>query len=588
MCKSGSLYIRRFPATVILTGMELQALFFVSLLQTSLFVGAQDSGELDQSRRFPRYRFNIRKDDIFHDTSVIPVDHQVSSFLYKGETKLFFFLHEREQSPLSLTVTPCTSSILWNVRYRHQNDTGKLEDVVSSSGNNSEPPLEEYRGNDMKTFSSETPRPGLYILQVTPLERETYVKLYASLEPGGPHPLRLSQPPKLRLQKRQRRKRLTIRWEPSSVDPHVMHYCLVVNTRRYYSTLCEAQGERSGVSPPDFSHASGFNFPREQAEAHKTELASKAARLNASRLGRGSGGAGGPMHEDIVIGCVGRKTSFTVSNLEHGKVYHFNLFAVNKRTNLSFPYGRTTLKYEPRSKPIGLKDGKVTSVNLKKMDGRATFKFKVGKNSDGEFHLYVMPCGGAVDVELTLKGEIVVPRKQVYGYERFRVQSPERGQRYTLRISAHNPEELRRISAVEVLATTKPSVKFPLPELPEKPQVYEYDSMRRCDSVTVGWLPSPDPRASRYCVFAREDKRHDMENQRPNQCSLDLRLKKNLDFAVMQCQDKIPNDSRAVITQTIGNLKNGRKYIIQITASKSRGKTLSYDLLQVQTKPGCT
>jgi hypothetical protein len=80
-----------------------------------------------------------------------------------------------------------------------------------------------------------------------------------------------------------------------------MHYCLVVNTRRYYSTLCEAQGERNGVSPPDASNAAGFNFPREQVEAHKNELASKAARLNASRLGRGSGGAGGQLHEDIVV-----------------------------------------------------------------------------------------------------------------------------------------------------------------------------------------------------------------------------------------------------------------------------------------------
>ena len=77
------------------------------------------------------------------------------------------------------------------------------------------------------------------------------------------------------------------------------------------------------------------------------------------------------------VGCVGSKTSYTLSDLEHGKVYHFNLFAVNKRTNLSFPYGRTTLKYEPRSKPTGLRDGKISSVNLRKMDGRATFKFKV-------------------------------------------------------------------------------------------------------------------------------------------------------------------------------------------------------------------
>jgi hypothetical protein len=84
---------------------------------------------------------------------------------------------------------------------------------------------------------------------------------------------------------------------------------------------------------------------------------------------------------------VGRKTSYTLSNLEHGKVYHFNLFAVNRRTNLSFPYGRTTLKYEPRSKPTGLRDGKISSVNLRKMDGRATFKFKVMSiENNGNFH----------------------------------------------------------------------------------------------------------------------------------------------------------------------------------------------------------
>lgn len=94
-----------------------------------------------------------------------------------------------------------------------------------------------------------------------------------------------------------------------------MHYCLVVNTRRYYSTLCEAQGERNGVSPPDTSNAAGFNFPREQAEAQKNELASKAARLNASHLGRGSGGAGGQLHEDIVVRLI---------NITHPAVLQIN------------------------------------------------------------------------------------------------------------------------------------------------------------------------------------------------------------------------------------------------------------------------
>jgi hypothetical protein len=63
------------------------------LLHVCLLVAGEDASEatsIDQTRtsRFPRYRFNIRKDDIFHDTRVIPVEHQVSAFLYKGETKL--------------------------------------------------------------------------------------------------------------------------------------------------------------------------------------------------------------------------------------------------------------------------------------------------------------------------------------------------------------------------------------------------------------------------------------------------------------------------------------------------------------------
>lgn len=75
---------------------------------------------------------------------------------------------------------------------------------------------------------------------------------------------------------------------------------------------------------------------------------------------------------------------------------------------------------------------------------------QVGKNAENEMHLYVMSCGGAVDAELTLKGEVVVPRKLIYEYERFRVMNPARGQRYVLRVTASNPEELRRIKAVEV------------------------------------------------------------------------------------------------------------------------------------------
>ncbi|KAJ8866558.1 hypothetical protein PR048_032417 [Dryococelus australis] len=75
--------------------------------------------------------------------------------------------------------------------------------------------------------------------------------------------------------------------------------------------------------------------------------------------------------------CVGKRTQYLLTNLEHGKVYHLDVFAVNKKTNLSFSYGRTALKYDQRGKPTSLRDGKPAKVNLRKLDGRATFKFKL-------------------------------------------------------------------------------------------------------------------------------------------------------------------------------------------------------------------
>jgi len=69
------------------------ALIPLVLLHVCLLVAGEDAAEptpIDQTRtsRFPRFYFNISKDEIFYDTRVIPVERQVSAFLYKGETKL--------------------------------------------------------------------------------------------------------------------------------------------------------------------------------------------------------------------------------------------------------------------------------------------------------------------------------------------------------------------------------------------------------------------------------------------------------------------------------------------------------------------
>ena len=75
---------------------------------------------------------------------------------------------------------------------------------------------------------------------------------------------------------------------------------------------------------------------------------------------------------------------------------------------------------------------------------------QVGNGARDELYFYVMPCGGAVDAEVTLKGETIISRKQIYGYEMLRVKNPVLRQRFLLRISVSKSEELHRISTVEV------------------------------------------------------------------------------------------------------------------------------------------
>lgn len=57
---------------------------------------------------------------------------------------------------------------------------------------------------------------------------------------------------------RLRGNRLHVKWETSPVNPHLMNYCLVVNTRKDYSSLCSASGERFGVLPPDLMHVTYY------------------------------------------------------------------------------------------------------------------------------------------------------------------------------------------------------------------------------------------------------------------------------------------------------------------------------------------
>lgn len=61
-----------------------------------------------------------------------------------------------------------------------------------------------------------------------------------------------------------------------------------------------------------------------------------------------------------------------------------------------------------------------------------------------------MPCGGAVDVEVSLNKEIIENQRGIVGYGRITIPNPSITSRYYIRILSANREELGKTSGVEV------------------------------------------------------------------------------------------------------------------------------------------
>lgn len=90
----------------------------------------------------------------------------------------------------------------------------------------------------------------------------------------------------------------------------------------------------------------------------------------------------------------------------------------------------------------------------------------------------------------------------------------------------------------QVYATTRLRTKIPLPIMPQIIKVKEYKGLTTCDSVTVGWMTVPGQNNGHYCLSAKEGKIREEEEYRvPNQCGLENRLRKSVDFTVKFCVD---------------------------------------------------
>nr|CAH7722945.1 unnamed protein product [Callosobruchus chinensis] len=520
--------------------------FFLLLI---LFVKLTES-----NRKNRRYK-ELRRPEVYDviDSDYLPSDIQVTSYLYKGVTKRFYYQSTVKNGTLSVTISTCTGPVEWIFESHEKKSAAKNSDkysrprkplVTSGIGTTYLPAME-----------------GLYMLQLLAQEIDTYIHIYVSTEDGGPKTIQSARVHKMKIIQRQRRKGVTLRWQPSLVDPQSTTYCVVVHDQRNYGSLCAAQADKFGSLPP-------ANRPVAASQTvidwHPTNYVYP------------------------IIACVGRSTQYTTLNLKQGKNYYFEVFATDKQNNFTYPYASASLVFDGKIKPIRLKNGVSAYANLRKYDGKVVFRYKIPKNPGKQLKLIFIPCGSVVYVEVSQKGNVIVTRRNVMKYENLTLESPIEGSRYYVKVFAVERSELAKSAGIEVIASTKPLPKAFLPAMPSTTSLNEYQSLRTCDSVTIGWLPVPGRTVSHYCISAREGELEQVNNmERLYQCpAKNRKLKKADDYVLKYCKD-IAHSDKSVIIETVKYLKPEGTYVIQVTVKKSKGRVLTYDLLQVRTLSTC-
>ncbi|XP_077260978.1 neuron derived neurotrophic factor nord isoform X3 [Temnothorax americanus] len=476
----------------------------------------------------------------------------------------FYYLSPREGPPLTLLVSPCSGPISWTVSYveppeNDQEAEGKKSQTrwpVKTLKPGS--PLFTYEGAEDQNFTIPKTRSGLYWFEIKstdPAEQSPgTVLLYATSSAldhvsgiyanGKEHRHRT-----LRFQQRRSKRRLTISWGKSHVDPHLSNYCLAVTsgTQPHPSTLCAAQNVLK--AHPHSSARTGFS-PKEHH--HR----------------------GGPEG----LHCA-RQTKLTLHRMRYDTTYNFTLYVVNTRNNVSNRVATDAIRFK-KTPELTLHTGRYTTANLRKTDGFVNFRYRPSDNTSSTFH--ILPCGGGI-VKAKLSGQgILRQEKEVVGYASLRVPPlPTNNKTYTLRIST-TPQELVRVSTIKVLATQESSTIYP--QIPFKNPPREYRSLRTCHEVTIGVEPAG---AAKYCILVKELRSSSSlasVTTVPDQCGLHRRRRSEYTFEVCEEKRNPPNDR--ALPFTLRRLQPGKAYLLQITAQMN-GQSLSYPLLGVRTRRSC-
>ncbi|XP_056271057.1 protein NDNF [Pseudoliparis swirei] len=540
------------------------------------------------------FQMQIRDKSLFHDSSVIPDGAEISSYLFRDTPKRYYFVVEEDNTPLSVTVTPCDAPLEWKLTLQ------ELPEEASGEASGEPEPLDQqkqqvtvdegaelftYKGNDVEAYLASSTPAGLYQLELLSTEKDSNFKVYASTTPESDQPYpELPYDPRVDVTALGRTT-VTLAWKPTPTGflmGQPIRYCVVINKEHNFKSMCAAEAKMSvddafmmapkpgrDFSPFDFAH---FGF------VPSDNVFSKDRGLTSNKISRAY--AAKPRAADIQRLCIGNKNIFTVSALKPDTQYYFDVFAVNAATNTSTAYVGTfaRTKEEARQKTVELKDGKVSDVFIKRK-GSKFLRF-APVSSHQRVTLFLHTCLDAVQVQVRRDGKLLLSQN-VEGVRQLQLRGKPKA-KYLIRLRGSR----KGASTLKVLATTRPGGKQPFPSLPDDTRIKAFDKLRTCSSATVAWLGTQD--RNKYCIYRKEVAENYGEEQRrreQNQCAGPEARRKS--EKVLCKYFHSPNLQKAVTTETVSGLEAGKTYLLDVYVVGHGGHSVKYQSKLVKTRKYC-
>ncbi|KAF0767360.1 protein NDNF [Aphis craccivora] len=466
---------------------------------------------------------------------VIPHDFDHVVPVTKFRTKFHILIPQDSDRNLSVTVTPSCNSVLnWDLKL-----------------------LIEYTGVSIPvTYDHGKANRGLYVISAqTAAGDDSNAMFYVGLKQKSQKKQFGYRPNGIRIKKGGQK--IYLRWNLSHIDHHLMKYSLVVSTSKIYTTICEAELRLEEKQNINFTYSDDDLRLDDRLEIHH----------------------------------LGFNTSYTLNDLIYDETYYFTVFVLHG-PHIATHHANATYKFQ-KSKPIGLKDAKPKMINLRAQNGKASFRYKVGNNRQlakdvppNTLYWYVMPCDGVVYVEIRCRKTLLIS-KRVFGYEKFILNNTKSGERYVLKVESVSVDETQRIRSIEVMATVRPEM-IQMPDMPSDLSIQQYVEPDDCQSVKIGWLSANSLTDLKYCVYVQENS-NSLESVdfsvKPDQCKVRYGKSRRSDVSnnyrtKTRCYI---GEKGIVLVEKILKLKPLTTYTIQVTVTKPRGRTLSYDLLKLDT-----